>query len=118
MPRQRPSARGFLLWHITLRWQREVAAALNPFGLTHVQFVLLASTWWLNTHDAADTLARRLVVTVAGTSVVPTAIEAVEAVDRALMEPRSPTAARAFAGRLRRLRLAGESADSQRAQHR
>jgi DNA-binding MarR family transcriptional regulator len=25
-----------------------VARALRPLGLTHVQFVLLASTWWLN----------------------------------------------------------------------
>jgi DNA-binding MarR family transcriptional regulator len=41
---------GFLLWHATLRWQREVAAALAPLELTHVQFVLLASTWWLNEH--------------------------------------------------------------------
>jgi DNA-binding MarR family transcriptional regulator len=39
---------GFLLWRVTLRWQREVAAALAPIGLTHVQFVLLACTWWLN----------------------------------------------------------------------
>ncbi|ARE77855.1 MarR family transcriptional regulator [Streptomyces sp. Sge12] len=39
---------GFLLWHATLRWQREIAAALAPLDLTHVQFVLLACTWWLN----------------------------------------------------------------------
>jgi DNA-binding MarR family transcriptional regulator len=39
---------GFLLWHVTLRWQRQVTAALAPLGLTHVQFVLLASAWWLN----------------------------------------------------------------------
>jgi DNA-binding MarR family transcriptional regulator len=39
---------GFLLWHATLRWQRTIAAALAPLELTHVQFVLLASTWWLN----------------------------------------------------------------------
>jgi DNA-binding MarR family transcriptional regulator len=39
---------GFLLWHVTLRWQREIAAALAPLDLTHVQFVLLAATWWLN----------------------------------------------------------------------
>ncbi|HEY3480177.1 MAG TPA: MarR family transcriptional regulator [Streptomyces sp.] len=39
---------GFLLWHTTLRWQRDIAAALGPLGLTHVQFVLLACTWWLN----------------------------------------------------------------------
>jgi len=42
------SSPGFLLWHVTLRWQREVAAALAPMDLTHVQFVLLACTWWLN----------------------------------------------------------------------
>ena len=41
---------GFLLWHATLRWQRGVAAVLAPLDLTHVQFVLLACTWWLNTH--------------------------------------------------------------------
>ncbi len=41
---------GFLLWHVTLRWQRAIDAALAPLGLTHVQFVLLACTWWLNTH--------------------------------------------------------------------
>lgn len=42
---------GFLLWHATLRWQRAIAAALAPLGLTHVQFVLLACMWWLNTHE-------------------------------------------------------------------
>jgi DNA-binding MarR family transcriptional regulator len=39
---------GFLLWRATLHWQRGIAAALRPLELTHVQFVLLASTWWLN----------------------------------------------------------------------
>ena len=39
---------GFLLWHVTLRWQRDIAAALGPLDLTHVQFVLLASLWWRN----------------------------------------------------------------------
>ncbi|MFG6200097.1 MarR family winged helix-turn-helix transcriptional regulator [Nonomuraea sp. JJY05] len=41
---------GLLLWRTTLRWQRAIAAALAPFELTHVQFVLLASTEWLNRH--------------------------------------------------------------------
>ncbi|WP_244312125.1 hypothetical protein [Streptomyces griseofuscus] len=30
---------GFLLWHATLRWQRDIATALAPLDLTHVQFV-------------------------------------------------------------------------------
>lgn len=38
---------GFLLWRVTLRWQRAVAANLRPLDLTHPQFVVLASTWWL-----------------------------------------------------------------------
>jgi DNA-binding MarR family transcriptional regulator len=132
---------GFLLWHVTLRWQRDVAAALRPLGLTHVQFVLLASTWWLNAHgrqpnqvtlaaqagtdvkmtsqvirtleqkglvtretDAADTRARRLVVTDAGSALAPRAIDVVEAVDRAMLEPLSPTAVRSLTRALRRLR--------------
>ena len=41
------SSPGFLLWRATLRWQRTMVETLKPFGITHVQFVLLASTWWL-----------------------------------------------------------------------
>jgi DNA-binding MarR family transcriptional regulator len=37
---------GFLLWHATMRWQRQVVAVLEPLGLTHVQFVILACVWW------------------------------------------------------------------------
>ena len=48
MPLDPEESPGFLLWHVTLRWQREIAAALAPLDLTHVQFVLLAATWWLN----------------------------------------------------------------------
>lgn len=38
----------FLLWQVTPRWQRDIAATLAPLDLTHVQCVLLASTWWMN----------------------------------------------------------------------
>lgn len=38
---------GFLLWQVTNSWQRLMRATLDPLGLTHVQFVLLASTAWL-----------------------------------------------------------------------
>ena len=40
---------GLLLWQVTNRWQAAQRAALKPFGLTHVQFVLLASLAWLET---------------------------------------------------------------------
>jgi DNA-binding MarR family transcriptional regulator len=71
---------GFLLWHVTLRWQREIAAALAPLGLTHVQFVLLACAWWLNTHGETDpnqlTLARQAGTDVKMTSQVLAKLEA------------------------------------------
>ncbi|MCU7821243.1 MarR family winged helix-turn-helix transcriptional regulator [Kitasatospora sp. DSM 101779] len=38
---------GLLLWQVTNRWQAAQRAALRPYGLTHVQFVLLASLSWL-----------------------------------------------------------------------
>ena len=38
---------GFLLWQVTNLWQREIRKALEPFGITHSQFVLMASIHWL-----------------------------------------------------------------------
>ena len=38
---------GLLLWQVTNRWQAAQRAALQPFGLTHVQFVLTAALTWL-----------------------------------------------------------------------
>src|SRR6202165_3867946 len=61
---------GFLLWHASLRWQRKMAVALRPVGLTHVQFVLLASTWWLATHGGQPT--QRQLADHAGTDVMMT----------------------------------------------
>jgi DNA-binding MarR family transcriptional regulator len=57
---------GLLLWRVTLRWQRQVTAALKPLDLTHVQFVLLASTWWL-TRIAGEIPNQRAVAELAGT---------------------------------------------------
>lgn len=39
---------GFLLWQVTNLWQREIKKALEPYNLTHSQFVLMASTHWLS----------------------------------------------------------------------
>jgi MarR family transcriptional regulator, organic hydroperoxide resistance regulator len=38
-----PSIPGFLMWRATNAWQRAQRAALESFGLTHVQFALLAT---------------------------------------------------------------------------
>ena len=58
MPLHPSESPGFLLWLATLRWQRGVAAALAPLDLTHVQFVLLACTWWLNEQGEQPTQVR------------------------------------------------------------
>jgi DNA-binding MarR family transcriptional regulator len=47
---------GLLLWQVTNRWQAAQRAALKPFDLTHVQFVLLASLTWL---DAGGPVTQR-----------------------------------------------------------
>ena len=38
---------GFLFWQVSSMWQRQINAGLKEFGLTHAQFVLLASLTWL-----------------------------------------------------------------------
>jgi DNA-binding MarR family transcriptional regulator len=43
-----------------------MTAALKPMGLTHVQFVLLASTWWL-TRVAEETPSQRRIAEHANT---------------------------------------------------
>ena len=45
---------GFLLWQVTIQWQREQRKALAKLGLTHAQFVVLASLLWLETHTETE----------------------------------------------------------------
>jgi DNA-binding MarR family transcriptional regulator len=61
---------GFLLWHATLRWQRMVTVSLKPTGLTHVQFVLLTSAWYLE--DRAGPPSQRELAEHAGTDAMMT----------------------------------------------
>lgn len=65
---------GFLLWRATLRWQRNISSALRPLELTHVQFVLLASLWWLSAHSNPPDQppSQRQVADHAGTDVMMT----------------------------------------------
>jgi DNA-binding MarR family transcriptional regulator len=55
---------GLLLWQVTNRWQALQRATLKPFGLTHVQFVLLASLTWL---DAEGPVTQRTLAAHAAT---------------------------------------------------
>jgi DNA-binding MarR family transcriptional regulator len=38
---------GFLLWRVSTLWRRAIEDVLKPLGLTHPQFVVLATTAWL-----------------------------------------------------------------------
>lgn len=46
---------GFLLWQVTTKWRRKIELALSSLGLTHPQFVLLASLGWLTRNGAEVT---------------------------------------------------------------
>ncbi|MBX7146332.1 MAG: MarR family winged helix-turn-helix transcriptional regulator [Alphaproteobacteria bacterium] len=46
---------GFLLWQVMTIWQRNLNALLKPFDLTHGQFVVMASTYWLHLHNQTVT---------------------------------------------------------------
>ena len=56
---------GYLLWQVTNHWQRLQREALVKVGLTHVQFVLLTCTSWLENHKEKVTQVR--LATQAGT---------------------------------------------------
>jgi DNA-binding MarR family transcriptional regulator len=51
---------GFLLWQLTCQWQREQRQALAKLGLTHSQFVVLASLLWLTTHEETPITQRHV----------------------------------------------------------
>ena len=60
-PEQSP---GFLLWQVSANWRRLIEVALAEIGLTHPQFVLLASLGWLNRNQSEVTqveLARHFI---------------------------------------------------------
>src|SRR5438445_10806427 len=42
------STTGSLLWRLTLKWRAAVDRAVTPLGLTHAQYVLLASLYGLS----------------------------------------------------------------------
>jgi DNA-binding MarR family transcriptional regulator len=69
---------GLLLWQVTNRWQAAQRAALRPFGLTHVQFVLLAALTWLG---ADGEVTQRQVADFAGTDPMMTS-QVVRALER------------------------------------
>ena len=84
---------GFLLWKISNAWQRRQRVALQPFGLTHSQFVVLATATWFG---ASETLTQSRISRLAGmdpmtTSQVLRALEAAALIQR-VDHPRDPRA--------------------------
>jgi DNA-binding MarR family transcriptional regulator len=49
---------GFVLWQVASVWQQQIKRTLAPLGLTHAQFVLLASAAWLAQEGAPVSQAR------------------------------------------------------------
>ncbi|HEX2673240.1 MAG TPA: MarR family transcriptional regulator, partial [Polyangiaceae bacterium] len=84
---------GFLLWRVSNAWQRRQRAALQPLGLTHAQFVLLASASWFG---ASETLTQARLSELTGidpmtTSQVVRTLEAAELLERRV-HPEDPRA--------------------------
>lgn len=74
---------GFLLWRVTLRWQRTMTRALAPLHLTHTQFVLLAAVWWLSSEGRLP--SEQQLARLAGTDVATTGAELDELAARELL---------------------------------
>lgn len=37
---------GLLLWQVSISWQRQIKTKLDPYGISHAQFVILAVLLW------------------------------------------------------------------------
>ena len=46
---------GYLLWQVSMLWQRKMKRALDELDLTHTQFVLLAALAWLSKNSETVT---------------------------------------------------------------
>jgi len=84
---------GFLLWKISNAWQRRQRMALQPYGLTHSQFVVLATATWFG---ASETLTQSRISRLSGidpmtTSQVLRALEAASLIQR-VDHPKDPRA--------------------------
>lgn len=42
---------GFLLWQTTITWQRLIKKVLDPYEISHAQFVVMAVTMWFESNN-------------------------------------------------------------------
>ena len=83
--REATDSPGFLLWVISNDWRREQTAALDPLGLTHVQFVLLASLLWFAAHESDEPVTQARLARHARTDAMMTSQVARALEDRRLL---------------------------------
>lgn len=55
---------GFLLWHVSTAWRGSIELMLKSMGLTHPQFVILATLGWLTRNG--DRVTQALIGKMAG----------------------------------------------------
>lgn len=55
-----PPSIGYLVWHLSLRWQAELNRALAPVGLTHTEYAVLASLHGLTASSGEPPSQRQL----------------------------------------------------------
>ena len=55
---------GFLLWHVSTAWRSSIELMLKSIGLTHPQFVILATLGWLT--RKGDRVTQSLISKMAG----------------------------------------------------
>ena len=102
---------GLALWQVTNRWQAAMRTALEPHGLTHVQYVLLASLVWLHQKDRDDMITQANLAEFAATDVMMTS-QVVRALEKKDLLERLP---HPHDGRARLLRPTPAGADAARA---
>ncbi len=56
---------GFLLWRVSGAWQRTIRDALEGLGLTHAQFVFMATLAWYQDQDGMPLTQAQLAQTIA-----------------------------------------------------
>lgn len=100
---------GLMLWRTSQAWQAAHRTALKPFGLTNVQFVLLASLVWLREEEP---VTQRMLADYARTDIMMTS-QVLRTLEQKGLIERDPhptdARARSLVPTLRGVRLANEA---------
>lgn len=109
---------GFLLWRVSTLWRRAIEDVLKPLGLTHPQFVILATTGWLTRtgkRASQAEIGRQAALDPNTTSQILRSLQAKGLIDRAYItdeRSKNPTLTAAGAKSLAKAMPAVENADA------